>query len=189
MREDFLKLLNKVINNEMEAVIFYKRAANNIPGIESKQVNDDLLQHANEEYVHFKRLIKYCSHYNLNDSISINLNPEITNFKITNLKAVMTKIQALEIEAQHDYKTLFKMSTALEDAEGMKLFAKHLEKEIQHYNDLSYVLGDSLSLFPVSGEGIMTQQEHKDDLVENILAENESIQVSNAIKALNKKRN
>lgn len=147
MNEQFLRLLNKTLNDEVSAAIFYKRAANELTGPAAKPIADELLVHADEEIGHFDKLLGYASNYDLLDKMNIMLDATVANFQITTVEAVIAKVQELEAIAIDDYETLFSLSTQMGDFSGIELFREILEDEIGHYDDLAYVLGQKRNLF------------------------------------------
>ena len=155
MKEQFLALLNKVINDELSAVTFYQRAGAELVGPNVKQVADELQVHANEEYGHFLELINYASNYDLLIHMNIALDNEVANYPIQSLENVMMKVQELESIAVTDYESLLMMSREMRDFTGVELFKDILEDEIGHYDDLAYVLGQTRVLFPEDGNNDM----------------------------------
>lgn len=147
MQEQFLKLLNKTINDEVSAAIFYKRAAQELTGPEIKPIADELTTHADEEMGHFDMLIGYASNYDLLSKMNIMLDASVANFQITTVEAVIAKVQELEAIAIDDYEQLFSIAHQMKDFSGIELFRKILEDEIEHYDDLAYVLGQKRDLF------------------------------------------
>lgn len=157
MEEQFLGLLNKTLNDELSAVVFYKRAAAELIGPAVKPVADELAVHADEEMQHFNMLMGYASNYDLLAELNIQLDSEVANFPINGVEEVITKVQELEAAAVNDYEALFGMAKELKDFTGVELFRDLLEDEIGHYDDLAYVLGQTRDLFqtdPDAGDGM-----------------------------------
>lgn len=147
MEQEFLTLLNKVINDEVSAAIFYKRAAAELIGAHSQNIAKELKIHATEELEHFDMLFNYASNYDLLAQMNIVLDDEVANFPIGSTEQVMVKVQELEHIAINDYQRLLMMSKEMKDFSGIELFKELLEDEIGHFDDLAYVLGQTRNLF------------------------------------------
>lgn len=151
---EFKQLLNKVFNDEISAATFYKRAAADLIGVESKNVSDELNIHADEEMGHFNMLIKYASDFGILQELNIVLDQEVANFKVTSLEEVMVKVQDLESQAIADYEALMLSCFERKEVTGFELFKKILHDEIGHYDDLAYVLGQVRTMFSPDMDGI-----------------------------------
>jgi ferritin len=146
-KEEFLELLNDVINDEISASVFYKKASLELKGVNSKEVSEELYIHGEEELKHFNMLIEYCSKYNLLKDIEFKFTEEPA-IKIGTVEEVMKKVQSLELQAITDYSKLLKYSKEeLMDEPSCKLFKEILNDECEHFDDLAYVLGESRNLF------------------------------------------
>lgn len=146
--DKFLELLNKVVRDEISAYIFYINCANSAIGLGIKPIVNELIEHAKEELEHYHKIITYCNEYNLQDKIQICLDESIVNIYLTDINEIVSKVQELEHQAILDYNCLIKLCKEINDEKGLKLFREILNDEYDHFNELSYVHGDNLELFP-----------------------------------------
>jgi len=138
-----VSFLNKVISDELSASVMYAKAANELVGLGSSEVSEELSSHSKEEYEHFTELIEFASKHGLLDKISICLDEDVVNFSpLSDAKYVMKKVQELELSAIEDYSRMAKCAMKHGDIETAKFMKEIMSDEISHFDDLAFVNGD-----------------------------------------------
>lgn len=127
--------INKALNDEMTSSISYLKMANELQGINMKAVSTILLEHADEEYSHYKEILEYAVNHNIKpifdiDLIKINSTP-------TDLMKVISFTQTLEKEAIADYLEISKVALENSDIETQEFFEDILEDEHHHFDELA----------------------------------------------------
>lgn len=142
-KEKMKCFFNKVIKDEISASIFYAKAANELSGVGSAEISEELLEHSKEEFQHFNELVSFASKHGFLDEIQIELDDSVINFSpISDAKVVMEKVQELETSAIRDYGWMAKCAMKHGDIETAKFMKEIMSDEIKHFDDLAYVNGD-----------------------------------------------
>lgn len=144
---EFQLLFQKVLNDEISAVILYQRLANEMIGQEFDYFRDQMSEHAKDELEHFNDLLEIAANRGI--SYTVNLT-EDANLPITSETAelLVLRTQELETNAISDYKTLIKMCKELQEFELGKKFKEILEDEGEHFDDVAMVTGQ---VRPIAG--------------------------------------
>jgi len=166
MNEELLlqlvEMLQVSLNDEISAAVFYTRAAYNLEGAGSANISKELKEHADDEYRHFGLLVNFASNYGLMERLTISFEEETNFLPINDPQVVLQKVQSLETEAAETYKKMAMICKELGIVDGCELFKQLVVEELEHFDDLSYVLGQKRSLVP------QTEQEQ---LVDSQLAD------------------
>ena len=151
-KEKMIKLLNKIIRDELSASIFYAKASNELVGPESSDISKELMEHSKEEMEHFNRLLKFASSHGFMKDIKIELDQSVIDFSpLKDVKIVIAKVQELERIAIDDYTKAAMCAKKHGSIEGKRFFTELMREEIDHFDDFSYVNGDSRPLVGLSG--------------------------------------
>jgi len=142
----YLQLIQTSINDELSAVVLYKRIAESLTGPGAPVIAKELREHADDEYRHFKLLLEFCSHYGILQEMSVELESEANLDVSSSTETLIAKVQSLELEAISTYKKLLNMSKQYSVVEGCKLFLQILTEEQEHYDDLAFFDGKTRSL-------------------------------------------
>lgn len=134
---------NKAIKDEISASIMYAKAANELEGLGSSEVSEELLAHSKEEFEHFNELLSFASKHGFMSEIDICLDDEVVKFQpLNDAKTVMKKVQELEEAAISDYSRMAKCAMRHGDIETAKFMKELMGDEIKHFDDLAFVNGD-----------------------------------------------
>jgi len=158
--------IQKSIVDELSAAAMYIKASNLITGLGSKEVSEELIEHAKEEFEHYMELMKFASARGFASDLKICLDDEVVDYFISyDTKTVVSKIQKMELDAAREYKMMVKCSMRHGDIEAARFFKELMSDELEHFDDLSYVNGDSRPELDNFGPA---------DIIEKIAKENSS---------------
>lgn len=150
-REKMIAMLNKLVKDEMSAAIFYEKAANELTGPEAGSIASELKEHAGDEIKHFNQLIEFASSHDVLGEIKVELDESVVQFSpLTDIKIVMKKVQELEKQAIDDYTKAALCAKKHDNIEANKFFSKIMNEEIEHFDELAYVNGDTRPLVGLS---------------------------------------
>jgi len=146
-KEKLIGFIEKVLMDELSASIYYAKASNELTGLGSQEVAEELKSHSEEEYEHFNQIMEFASNHGLLTSVNIHLDMSVVNYpELSNANAVMRKVQELEKSAIRDYKCMSMRAMLHKDIETAMFFREIMKDEIEHFNDLSFVNGDKLEV-------------------------------------------
>jgi len=138
------EMLGKLLTNEISASSMYVEASGYITDI---TLSKEILTHAEEEFGHFQKLMKFC----INHGLKTNYDFDRTVIKKVpkNKKQIIKLIQNLEQQAIQDYKEATIFARQNNDIEAEALFTEIMNDEIEHFDDLAQETGQTRRL----GEG------------------------------------
>ena len=140
---EMVSIFTKAIRDELSASIAYRFMAESLVGMETEELRDELIEHADEEYTHFTELVTYAS----NHGILANLRPELDSSVVhnypTEARAIMGFVQDLEMQAIRDYISAAKFARHHGDIETCAFFKELASDERGHFDDLAPMTGDT----------------------------------------------
>lgn len=152
--KEFQLLFQKVMNDEISAVILYQRLANEMIGQEFDYFRDQMAEHAKDELEHFNDLLEIAANRGINYMVSLTPDANLCiNSETAELLVLRT--QELETIAISDYKALIKMCKDLQEFELGKKFKEILEDEGEHFDDVAMITGQSR---PINGVSDITDE-------------------------------
>lgn len=162
---EFLLLFQKVINDEISAVILYQRLANELIGQEFDYFRDQMAEHAKDELDHFNDLIEIAANRGIAYQVSLTPDANLP-ININVAEQLVIRTQELETIAISDYKSLIGMCKELQEFELGKKFKEILEDEGEHFDDVAMVTGQ---VRPIPGVTPTAPSEPDLELPQNIL--------------------
>lgn len=140
--EEFLSTFRKVINDEITATVLYLRLANELDGAGNDYFRDQMEEHAEDEYGHFKDLLEIAANRGI--SFSVNFTPDANKpIDITNSKELIDLTQELETIAIEDYRKLATICGELKEYDLQRTFKEILSDEAEHFDDVSVITGET----------------------------------------------
>lgn len=134
---EFEELFQKAINDELSATVLYLRASNELDGAEHDYFRQQMAEHANDEFGHFKDLLDIAANRDI--KYTVKLTPDA-------LKPINEKVieftQTLETNAIEDYKNLVEMTQEMKEFDLNEKFREILADETEHFDDIGLINGD-----------------------------------------------
>lgn len=130
-KEQLIKALSKVLNDEISASIVYKAMAEYsvLP-----QLEEQLLEHSKDEFEHFNEIFSFCVSHGI--SPEVKLMDYVNNYP-SNDTDILMFTQKLEKEAIEDYKSIVLLARENDDVETESFFTEIMNDEIEHFDDLA----------------------------------------------------
>lgn len=138
----FVSLFQKVINDEISATILYLRLANELDGAINDYFRDQMEEHAEDEYGHFKDLIDIASNRGIPFTVQLTSDANIA-IDIENSEALIALTQELETIAIDDYKKLIGMASNMKEFDMHRKFREILNDEAEHFDDVAVITGET----------------------------------------------
>lgn len=134
---------NKALKDELSAASVYLAMANvtTEDGLAS-----ELIQHANEEFEHYSKLVKYIYKHNLQNEITFTVESTVMNTVPTDTEEILKHVQQLETNAIYDYNALVLRAREENDIETEEFFKELMLAEQEHFDDLVTFTGANRSL-------------------------------------------
>lgn len=136
-KDQVQEFLKKRMIDEISAATFYLDAAELIQDLE---LSEEIKDHAQEEFEHFKELVSYARNhglkvvYDFDRSVIKNVPPKE--------KALINIIQTLERRAISNYRDMMKIARENDDFELEDLCKRLMLKEMEHFDDVALKTGD-----------------------------------------------
>ena len=135
--------IESALKDELSASIMYAKASNELVGIGSQEVSEELMNHSKEEYGHFNQLLAFASAHDILKDIKFTIDYSVVDFSgISNSNEVMKKVQELEEKAIRDYEMMAKCAFKNGDLETTSFMREIMSDEIKHFDDLAYINGE-----------------------------------------------
>lgn len=132
--------ITQALNDELTSAVLYQNMSEFLQGIQMEELRNEMLEHASEEFEHFKLLLKYANAHGI--PTCIGLNPQIANETPMDFVSASSLVQELELKAISLYERLSKLAQEHEDIESMHFFKELMEKETEHFDDVAKLTGD-----------------------------------------------
>jgi len=143
LEKTYIGMIEKSIKDELSAVISYVIMANVLEGTDAEgDVSAHLLEHADDEYVHFKELIAYANNHGVLDKIKIEIDSELVNNLPSELEDVVELTQELETGAIELYNEMANVALDARDFETYDFAKDAMTDEMGHFDDFSIWSGD-----------------------------------------------
>jgi len=145
--------ISKLMTDEISAAAMYIEAAQYINDV---ALADEIRTHAKEEYTHFGQLMDFATQHNLKTNYDFD-RTVIKNVP-KNTKSLVHIIQTLEKKAIANYREIALLARQNNDLEGETLFLELMRKEMEHFDDVAQVTGETRKL----GEGFEKFKKFRD---------------------------
>ena len=132
------------MTDEISASAMYVEASGYMTNI---PLAKEILEHAQEEYGHFHKLMNFCINHNL--KTNYDFDRTVIKKVPKNKKQILKLIQELEQKAIISYKSASLLARANDDLEAEAMFIEIMNDEIKHFDDLAQETGETRRL----GEG------------------------------------
>lgn len=137
-------LISKNIKDELTAVLIYVKMANSFAGTNAQSdVSGHLLEHADDEYGHFKSLVEYAYNHSVGDDVVIDIDLEAVKSAPTDMAGAIAKAQELETGAIASYKAMAKLAFENEDYETHEFAVDIMNDEMGHFDDFALYDGNT----------------------------------------------
>jgi len=134
---------NKFIRDEISAAAGYIVIAQKLKGKDVANVVKELMEHASEEFTHYKELITYAGNHGFLDKLKlVDFDTTVTQYEPKDLIECVKFIQSLEEQARNDYKEMVLLARENDAVELEEFFEDIMGDEIGHFNDLQYIFGN-----------------------------------------------
>jgi len=138
MYEDrLIEMFSKAINDEYTSVIIYTKMASFLRGVDAMPIAKELLEHADEEHIHAKKIVDYVSKHGLESELEYCVDFEEINNCPQDLQGVVEKTQDLEQEAIEHYRKMAECAKGQNDIETYHFVKGLMEDEIEHFDDIA----------------------------------------------------
>jgi bacterioferritin (cytochrome b1) len=142
-----IERFNKFIFDELSAAVGYNFIAERLSGKDANKVIEELKEHGKEEFEHFTELLHYAYLHGFGNKLNIKeLDQKVIDFIPSNVTNCVKFIQELELEARNDYRDMVKFAKENNDIEMEEFFKELMQDEQEHYDDLAYILNNTISL-------------------------------------------
>lgn len=133
----FNRLFQKAINDEISASILYLRIANELDGVEHDYFRQQMKEHSQDEYDHFKELLDIAANRGIKYTVALTADA---------MMAISDKMvdhtQKLETNAISDYQKLTELAQEMKEFDLFKKFKEILTDETEHFDDVGLIKGD-----------------------------------------------
>lgn len=136
--------IGKLMTDEISAATMYAEAAQYIT---DASLSDEVRTHGQEEFDHFKKLMDFATNNNLKTNYDFD-RAVIKNIP-RDTKSLIKIIQSLEKKAITNYREIALLARENNDLEGETLFLELMKVEMEHFDDIAQVTGETRKL----GEG------------------------------------
>ena len=144
-------IVNKAVSDELLSVVIYKKMAEELNGTGNEAIRKHLLEHADSEYDHFKKIVSYAAKHGICDRINFSIDSEMIVSSPYKTEDVVNLNQKLEMDAIKLYREAADISLNFGDHESYEFFTDLLEDEQEHYDDFTIFYGGKR---PFSGSKI-----------------------------------
>jgi ferritin len=172
MYEDYILVgINQALNDELTSAVLYYSMSEYLIGVQYDEIRNEMKIHGDEEMEHFKSLLTYAYSHGLNPYVNLDL--ETSNTKTQDFFETTSLIQSLETKAIALYESLAGFAQEHKDIESHHFFKELMEKEMEHFDDIAKLNGDSRPLgkfdnirnySTMSFSDFLNHQEPKDDI-------------------------
>lgn len=138
-------IINKAVSDELLSVIIYKKMAEELNGIGNEAIRKHLLEHADSEYDHFKKIVSYAAKHDISNRINFTVDSETIVSSPYKTEDVVKLNQKLEMDAIKLYREAADISLNFGDHESYEFFTDLLEEEQEHYDDFTIFYGSKRS--------------------------------------------
>ena len=141
----FPELFQKAINDEISATILYLRLANEVVGHQYTEFRQQMKEHAEEEYRHFKDLLSIAANRVLPYTVQLTTDATLPITQ-EDIESLIRHTQILETQAIQDYKQLIQFSKDFKEYDLVETFRRLLSDETEHFDDVATLTGESRPL-------------------------------------------
>lgn len=131
-KEKLTEIVNQLMTDEISAATMYLEAAGYLDEI---TLVNEITQHADEEYGHFKKLMDFATNHGL--KISYDFSRPVIKKVPKSTPQLLRIIQDLEKKAIADYKGAALLARENQDIEAEELFSDIMKDEISHFDDIA----------------------------------------------------
>lgn len=145
---NFMELFQKAITDELTAVATYHKMAQSLfVGLDEQRVAEHLIEHADEEYGHYKELQDFAQRHGFNKKLDFSaINQEVfNNAPMGNMREAMMYHQELETGAIDDYRAMALFGEEHDSPEVHFFFQELMADEMKHFDDIADWTGQSRS--------------------------------------------
>lgn len=142
--EAILQGINQAIDDELTSATLYYNMSEFLVGVDFEEVREEMVAHGDEEISHFKELLGYAHNHGMKPIIGLNI--VVANEMPCDFVGATSLIQTLEIKAINLYESLAKLANDNGDIETYHFFKELMEKEMEHFDDIAKLTGQSRSL-------------------------------------------
>lgn len=136
--------INKGLKDELSAATLYFNMAQYLDGVQNEELRVEMAGHGDDEMGHFKQLLAYAHNHNI--EVSICLDGQVANARISDFASACVFVQDLEMQAINLYEGLSKIAQTEGDIETYGFFKGLMEVEMAHFDDVARLTGDKRSL-------------------------------------------
>jgi len=136
-KDEIIKIFNKSLQDELSSQVIYIKMAENAVGISLDTLREELIQHADEEYSHFKKLVEYAATHSFLDKLNFSISTDIIGKLLKTQNEIIEITQKLELDAIETYKKATKLADDNNDYEAMDFFISLMKDEMSHFDDLA----------------------------------------------------
>jgi bacterioferritin (cytochrome b1) len=138
------KSFNKFLRDEISAATSYIRLAQNL---KDKEYQEELLEHAKEEFEHYQELIEFAYNHGFGDQLIIVFDNDVVNpSDCSDDTQILQFVQNLEMKAIKDYKLMACLAMKFKDLETHQFFMELMKDEQDHFDDFANKLGQHREL-------------------------------------------
>ena len=145
-KELLIAFLNESLKDEISAVVSYNKLSNFAKGETSTQLRGELVEHADEEYGHFKEILAFAGNHGLENSLVFSFDMKVIEVTYESNSDIALFNQKLEKEAYTKYKRMSEIARQNNDMETMEFFRELMVDEMGHFDDMAVLTGASRPL-------------------------------------------
>ena len=145
---NFMELYQKAISDEITAVAAYHKMAQSLfVGLDEQRVAEHLIEHADEEYGHWKELQDFAQRHGFQKLLDFSaITQEIfDNAPTGSMRDALMYHQELETGAIADYQALALFGEENDSPEVYEFFNELMHDEMKHFDDFADWTGQSRS--------------------------------------------